>query len=111
VTAGMIVEGKLSKRVSASLVAAGFVMMAATPPMLRLARKVAVAIAGGCVVLVGILLVMVPFPGPALVVIPLGLALLATEFSWAGRLLESVKERAASGMKWGRRLLSGRCRV
>jgi len=30
-------------------------------------------------------------PGPAVVVIPLGLAILATEFSWARRILDRIR--------------------
>jgi hypothetical protein len=36
---------------------------------------------------------MIVLPGPAVVVIPLGLAILATEFIWAKKLLDAVKER------------------
>jgi tellurite resistance protein TerC len=36
---------------------------------------------------------MVVLPGPALVVIPVGLALLAAEFIWARNLLVTVKEQ------------------
>jgi hypothetical protein len=43
------------------------------------------------VVVAGI--VMVVFPGPALVVIPIGLAMLSLEFAWAERLLDSTLER------------------
>src|SRR5688572_27018366 len=49
-------------------------------------RKAIVAVVGFTVVLLGV--VMVVTPGPALVVIPLGLAILATEFVWAKRLLK-----------------------
>ncbi len=37
--------------------------------------------------------VMIVLPGPAVVVIPLGLAILATEFIWARKLLAAVKGR------------------
>jgi uncharacterized protein (TIGR02611 family) len=43
-------------------------------------------IAGVIVVLAGI--AMVVFPGPAVVVIPLGLAMLSFEFAWAQHLLD-----------------------
>jgi hypothetical protein len=43
---------------------------------------------------------------PAIIVIPLGLALLATEFRWAGRLLRYLKERASRAVKWARRALA-----
>lgn len=36
---------------------------------------------------------MIVLPGPAVVVIPIGLAILATEFIWARKLLVTVKER------------------
>jgi len=50
------------------------------------------------VVLFGIILIFTP--GPAFVVIPLGLLILSTEFVWAKRLLERVKRRirAAAGL-------------
>jgi uncharacterized protein (TIGR02611 family) len=60
---------------------------------LRLSRKVGVAIGGGGVLTVGVALIFLP--GPAIVVIPLGLAILATEFVWARRLLRGTKERMA----------------
>ncbi len=53
------------------------------------ARKIAIAVIGGTVVLFGIALVVLP--GPAFIVIPAGLAILATEFAWAGRWLEKAK--------------------
>jgi len=36
---------------------------------------------------------MIVLPGPAVVVIPIGLAILATEFIWARKILVTVKER------------------
>ena len=53
-------------------------------------RRVLVLVIGISVVLVGV--VMIVTPGPAIIVIPAGLALLATEFLWARRLLERMKE-------------------
>jgi tellurite resistance protein TerC len=47
---------------------------------------------GGTVVAVGV--VMVVTPGPAVVVIPAGLAILAVEFEFARRWLRAAKERA-----------------
>jgi len=54
-------------------------------------RKAIVAVVGFTVVLIGV--VMVVTPGPAIVVIPLGLAILATEFVWAQKLLKWSKEK------------------
>jgi len=56
------------------------------------ARRVVVLIVGSTVVLVGV--VMIVTPGPAVVVIPAGLAILATEFVWARRLLHRVRDEA-----------------
>ena len=39
-------------------------------------------------------LAMLVLPGPALVVIPIGLAMLALEFAWAERMLHTAVERA-----------------
>ena len=61
----------------------------------RQAKRLIVAVVGGTVLLLG--LVMVVTPGPAFIVIPLGLAILATEFVWAKRLLKRVKA-AAQGL-------------
>jgi hypothetical protein len=62
--------------------------------VLRGARRAIVFTLGISVILVGI--VMIVAPGPAVVVIPLGLGILATEFLWARRLLISLKERLVS---------------
>jgi hypothetical protein len=52
-----------------------------------------VAVAGGGVVAVGVALILLP--GPAVLVVPLGLAILATEFFWARRLLRGAKRGLA----------------
>ncbi len=49
-------------------------------------RKIIVAVIGGTIVFFGILLIVLP--GPAVIVVPLGLAVLATEFAWAGAVLK-----------------------
>jgi tellurite resistance protein TerC len=49
-------------------------------------RKLIVAVIGGTVVLFGIALIVLP--GPAFIVIPVGLAILATEFAWARRAIQ-----------------------
>ncbi len=50
-----------------------------------------VAVVGTTVLLIGI--IMVVAPGPAFIVIPCGLAILATEFVWAKRWLRYAKRR------------------
>lgn len=58
----------------------------------HIARRIVVALIGGTVLLVGV--AMVVLPGPALVVIPMGLGILGLEFAWARRWLANVRERA-----------------
>jgi len=48
-------------------------------------RKVIIAVIGFTVLLLGA--VMVVLPGPAVIIIPIGLAILASEFAWAQRTL------------------------
>jgi len=59
---------------------------------LKQARRLIVAVVGGTVLLIGLALLVLP--GPAFLVIPLGLGILATEFVWARRLLDRVKREA-----------------
>ena len=56
-------------------------------------RKVVVAIIGGTVLLFGIILIFLP--APSFLVIPAGLAILATEFVWARRWLLRVRNLIA----------------
>ena len=55
------------------------------------AKRLIVMMIGFTVLAAGI--AMIVLPGPAVVVIPVGLAILATEFIWARKLLVSAKER------------------
>lgn len=59
---------------------------------LRQVKRIIILVVGLTVVVVGI--VMLVAPGPGLVVIPVGLAVLATEFVWARRLLANYKRYA-----------------
>jgi uncharacterized protein (TIGR02611 family) len=63
--------------------------------LIKYARRAVIAVVGTTVVLIGIALLVLP--GPALVVIPIGLAILATEFAWARRVLRIVRESAEKG--------------
>ena len=56
----------------------------------RTARRIAVLAVGSTVVLLGI--VMLVTPGPGLIVIPVGLAILSVEFAWARLWLRKVRE-------------------
>ena len=53
--------------------------------------RVAAAIGGFLVVLLGIILI--PLPGPGLLVVAVGLGVLALEFAWAEHLLEKTVDR------------------
>ncbi len=63
----------------------------------RSGRRIAVSIAGGFVLAIGV--AMIVLPGPAFVVIPAGLAILATEYAWARRWLDKAKEKAEQAKK------------
>lgn len=60
---------------------------------IKTAKRVAVAIVGGTVLIIGIALIVLP--GPAFLVIPAGLSILALEFAWARHWLHKIKEMAA----------------
>ena len=55
------------------------------------ARRMVMIVVGFTALIAGI--AMIVLPGPAFVFIPIGLAILATEFVWARKLLDMVKER------------------
>lgn len=57
---------------------------------INLTRKLVVAVFGVTILALGVALIVLP--GPAFLVIPLGLTILATEFLWARRLLRRMKE-------------------
>ncbi|MDH3439809.1 MAG: PGPGW domain-containing protein [Gammaproteobacteria bacterium] len=57
----------------------------------RIARRIAVAVVGATVLIIGI--VMVFAPGPAIVFIPVGLAILGLEFAWARAWLKRIREK------------------
>ena len=63
------------------------------------AKRLIIAVVGFTVLAIG--LAMVVLPGPAVVVIPIGLAILATEFVWARKLLNRVKSEAQRLMPKG----------
>lgn len=57
----------------------------------RAVRKPLIAVLGGTVLLLGVL--MIVLPGPAILVIPAGLVILAVEFVWARQLLKRVQRK------------------
>jgi len=58
---------------------------------LKRLRKLIIAVIGTTVLVVGI--AMIVLPGPALILIPVGLGILATEFAWAKALLRKAAEK------------------
>ncbi|HEX9948633.1 MAG TPA: PGPGW domain-containing protein [Thermodesulfobacteriota bacterium] len=68
-------------------------------------RRLVIAVLGFTVLLIGV--AMIVTPGPSTVVIVLGLAILATEFIWARRLLNQIKgqlqDKALRPVRWFKR--------
>lgn len=62
------------------------------PRTVRVARRIAIGVIGGSVIALG--LAMVVLPGPALLVLPAGLAILGLEFAWARRWLRRLREKS-----------------
>lgn len=56
----------------------------------KAARRIVITIVGATIVLLG--LIMLVTPGPGLVVIPIGLAILSIEFAWARLWLRKIRE-------------------
>jgi uncharacterized protein (TIGR02611 family) len=54
-------------------------------------KRLIVSIFGFTILIIG--LAMLILPGPGLIIIPIGLAVLATEYLWARNLLNKVKKR------------------
>ncbi len=63
--------------------------------MLKYAWRVVILLIGTSVLLIGVALLVLP--GPAFVVIPVGLAILATEFAWARRWLHYTRDGVQKG--------------
>jgi tellurite resistance protein TerC len=67
----------------------------------KAARRLVVAVVGATVLLIGV--IMLVTPGPAIVVIPVGLAILSIEFAWARlwlkRMRQSLKRTGAGELK------------
>ncbi|MEV4219874.1 TIGR02611 family protein [Nonomuraea sp. NPDC049725] len=70
-------------------------------PAGALTLKIVVGVIG--VLMVGGGLVMVPFPGPGWLVVFAGLAVLATEFHWAHKVLEFGKRTLHAWTEWYKR--------
>jgi uncharacterized protein (TIGR02611 family) len=67
-------------------------------PKAEFGYRFVVAVIGLTVLAVGIL--AIPYPGPGWAIVFVGLAILATEFNWARRLLAYTRERYDKVMTW-----------
>ncbi|MBE1546428.1 uncharacterized protein (TIGR02611 family) [Mycobacterium sp. OAS707] len=67
-------------------------------PKTEFGYRIAVAVVGLAILGVGIL--AIPYPGPGWAIVFVGLAILATEFDWARRLLAFTRERYDKVMGW-----------
>jgi len=66
--------------------------------MKRQLRRGMIGLIGGIVVILGI--IMIPYPGPGWLVVFAGLSILATEFTWAQRVLDFAKSKYDAWTKW-----------
>jgi uncharacterized protein (TIGR02611 family) len=63
--------------------------------------RIGITVVGIAVILVGVLLL--PLPGPGWLIIFAGLGLLATEYSWASRLLREARRLVGDWTRWAAR--------
>jgi uncharacterized protein (TIGR02611 family) len=79
-------------------------------PGSRHVYRIVVAVVGAAVTLGG--LILVPLPGPGWLIVFVGLAILASEFTWAQRLLDLGRHWLSVWTRWlGRQVLWVRCAV
>ncbi len=62
----------------------------------KAAKRIVIAIVGGTMVVLGI--IMIVTPGPGLLGIAIGLAILGAEFAWARHWLKRLRESISNGM-------------
>lgn len=61
-------------------------------------RRVVVGIVGTLVLIIGI--IAIPYPGPGWLIVFTGLAILATEFTWAERVLHYARGKYDAWQQW-----------
>jgi uncharacterized protein (TIGR02611 family) len=61
----------------------------------RQAKRLIVIVVGFTVLVIG--MAMIVLPGPAILVIPLGLTILATELVWARNMLKKLRSKIHKG--------------
>lgn len=67
----------------------------------RHTKRVTIAVLGGAVVIIGA--VLIPYPGPGWLIVFAGLAILATEFAFAERLLGRLRVFYERWLNWLKR--------
>ncbi len=70
-------------------------------PTAHAAYRIIVGVVGTVVTVLG--LVLIPAPGPGWLVVFLGLAILASEFAWAERLLRYARRQVGRWTSWAAR--------
>jgi tellurite resistance protein TerC len=60
----------------------------------KVAKRIVVTVVGLSILIIGI--VMIIAPGPALILIPVGLAILGLEFAWARHWLKRLRQGISS---------------
>lgn len=79
-------------------------------PTLRRTYRVATAVVGTLVLAAGV--IAIPYPGPGWLIVFAGLAILASEFAWAKRVLHFARSKYDAWSAWlGRRTLVVRLTV
>jgi len=108
---GILAVGVLASALAAAREAgpiplpAGADIEALTRSTLTAARKLIVLVVGATMLVIGA--AMIVLPGPAMLVIPAALAILATEFVWARRLLQRVRHQLGTLVSRGQETRSG----
>ncbi len=72
---------------------------------IKVVRRVIVSVVGATILLIGIALLVLP--GPAFIVIPIGLGILATEYAWARRWLKKARQIAIDARQVASDVVSG----
>ena len=79
----------------------GFRAFFAKHPALDAGYRIAIGVLGAAIMVLGF--VLIPLPGPGWLIVFAGLALLATEFAWAERLLNFGRVQLHKWTRWGTR--------
>lgn len=64
----------------------------------RKLKRALIGVLGGLVLVLGI--IAIPYPGPGWLIVFTGLAILATEFAWAQRVLDFAKSKYDRWQDW-----------